>query len=602
MMSKPIRLFACGIAVAMLATCALVHAVPQADAASADGARYTGAMVDGKRHGRGRLEWPNKASYEGDFLQGLMHGRGLLIHASGDRYDGSFKLGMMTGAGRTDSIDGSAHAGEYARDSFNGPGKFTRADGGVYEGMFKDGHYHGRGKYHEREHSYEGNFLLSQYHGSGVEITKERGTYRGSFKQGRYSGMGRYQSVDGDIFEGNFFDGEFTGAGTLKRKDGSTHVGRFIKWRSDGAGVYADASGRSYEGNFTDGIPVGKIVIRNKEGMRYEGQSKDWRMHGKGELRTAEGDTYKGSFAHDLYDGQGTLTYAKPRPDGTTTESGIWRFGRLYAAEENAKRQLEAAVYNQRPLLDAAFAGLAPRAPDKINMYQLLIAGDGSQEVFRREVEFVRDQFARQFGAKHRSIALINSRNTLDKVPMATITSIGESLHAIAARMDKDRDILFLFLTSHGSQTHEFSLTQSKMQLRDLSAKALGELMKKSGIRHKVVVISACYGGGFIDAIKDDTTLVITAARHDRKSFGCADENDFTDFGRAFFKDALPKSSSFQDAFRSAEKSIKAQEEKSFAESGRAKTQAVAEYSYPQIASTPAIERHLREWWSQASR
>ena len=32
----------------------------------------------------------------------------------------------------------------------------------------------------------------------------------------------------------------------------------------------------------------------------------------------------------------------------------------------------------------------------------------------------------------------------------------------------------------------------------------------------------------------DDGTMVITAARHDRQSFGCADENEFTYFGRAY--------------------------------------------------------------------
>ena len=96
-------------------------------------------------------------------------------------------------------------------------------------------------------------------------------------------------------------------------------------------------------------------------------------------------------------------------------------------------------------------------------------------------------------------------------------------------------------------------LNQNGMDLRDLSAADLGRLLRESGIRWKVVVISACYSGGFVDPLKDDGTLVITAARHDRQSFGCADENDFTYFGRAYFKEALPQASSFQDAFRKAE-------------------------------------------------
>jgi hypothetical protein len=143
-------------------------------------------------------------------------------------------------------------------------------------------------------------------------------------------------------------------------------------------------------------------------------------------------------------------------------------------------------------------------------------------------------------------------------------------------RVSRDADteanfLLFMFLTSHSSKEHEFSLTQNKMQLRDLTNKTLGEMVKKSGTRHKVIVISACYGGGFIDNVKDDTTLVITAARHDRQSFGCADENDFTYFGRAFFKESLPKSRSFHDAFRSAEKLIKDWEAKEIKEARKSK-------------------------------
>ena len=90
---------------------------------------------------------------------------------------------------------------------------------------------------------------------------------------------------------------------------------------------------------------------------------------------------------------------------------------------------------------------------------------------------------------------------------MATVTSISESLTAIGARMDKEKDILFLFLSSHGSREHELALNQNNMSLRGLSAKDLAALLKETRIRWKVVVVSACYGGGFIDPIKDDPAI-----------------------------------------------------------------------------------------------
>jgi hypothetical protein len=104
-----------------------------------------------------------------------------------------------------------------------------------------------------------------------------------------------------------------------------------------------------------------------------------------------------------------------------------------------------------------------------------------------------------------------------------------------------------------------------------------------------VVVVSACYSGGFIDPLRDDSTLIITAARYDRSSFGCADENDFTYFGRAFFKEALPASRSFQDAFSKADALVAEWERKD---------QPGQDRSLPQIYSTPTINAQLARWWA----
>jgi len=169
--------------------------------------------------------------------------------------------------------------------------------------------------------------------------------------------------------------------------------------------------------------------------------------------------------------------------------------------------------------------------------------------------------------------------------------------------MDREQDILFLFLTSHGSREHEFVLSQKGMSLPDLPAKTLAALLKDSGIRWKVVVVSACYSGGFIPPLRDEATLVITAARADRTSFGCADENDFTYFGRAYFKEALPKANSFQHAFRQAEILVKEWEAKDAKDAAAAggKPDKDAE-SLPQMSVGSEIEAHLRKWWGQAGR
>jgi len=77
-----------------------------------------------------------------------------------------------------------------------------------------------------------------------------------------------------------------------------------------------------------------------------------------------------------------------------------------------------------------------------------------------------------------------------------------------------------------------------------------------------VLVISACHSGSFINELWDAHTLIITAAREDRTSFGCGNERDWTYFGEAYFDRALRGDPSFVSAFDQAEKAIARREKK----------------------------------------
>lgn len=453
-------------------------------------------------------------------------------------------------------------------------------DGARYHGPLVDGVMHGRGEIHYQDGR----------------------KYRGELVRGQFHGSGRIEDATGDVYEGEFKEGAFTGKGTYAAKGGARYEGEFRAWRFHGKGRYTDPQGTTYEGSFVDGSLEGPGKVTIKSGDAYEGELKRWTYHGRGVFRRADGEVYEGEFENGLYHGKGTLTYAKPREDGRASESGTWRYGSPQDPEGEKKRQaaFEAALYEQKTLLDKALGALQPGTPGTIDMYLLAVGGDGTQEVFRREVDFVRGAFAERFGTAGRSVALVNSRNTLASQPMATVTSIRAALQAIAARMDREEDILFLFMTSHGSKGHEFVLSQRGMQLRGLPAARLGELLRESGIRWKVVLVSACYSGGFIDAVKDERTLVITAARRDRRSFGCADENDFTYFGRAFFKEALPGARSFTQAFERASTLVEEWERADAAKSG--KPAAADHHSLPQIHRAEPIDAHLQRWWEELGR
>ncbi|MGZ3239697.1 MAG: C13 family peptidase [Burkholderiaceae bacterium] len=595
--------FICGISL-HFCTRAATSSAP--DAITPDGGQYHGQLVDGKLQGHGKLEWANGAHYEGDFDKGLMSGKGKYKSSTGTTYEGDYKNGMLDGEGRLVEPDGAIYIGHFTNNEFNGQGRYQTSKGYVYVGQFLNGLYDGQGKWTDDGEEYAGEFKKGRFAGKAEVKYKNGRKYTGEFANGVYQGKGRFEYPDGQFYEGDFDQGVFTGDGVYQRKDGARHVGKFKKWLPDGTGTYTDAKGNVYQGTFVDGELTGKGQLIGKDGRRYDGEFKDWRFEGQGTYRLSNGDEYKGGFKYGVYDGQGTLVYATPQKDGRTKDSGTWNYGSFENKEalKQTKINVETALYNQRTLLDKTLAAITPHKPGEISLYLLAIGGDGSQEVFHRETEFVRKQFDRDFGTQGRSVILANSRNTVANTPMATVTSIRESLMAIAGKMDKEHDILFLFLTSHGSKTHEFSLDQNGMDLRNLEAKELGKLLKESGIRWKVAVISACYSGGFIDPLKDDHTMVITAARHDRTSFGCADENDFTYFGKAFFKESLPNSASFSEAFIKAKNLITGWETEDAKKNEKAGDQADEKaeedsHSEPQIYHAALIDNYLKRWRAQ---
>ena len=113
--------------------------------------------------------------------------------------------------------------------------------------------------------------------------------------------------------------------------------------------------------------------------------------------------------------------------------------------------------------------------------------------------------------------------------------------------MNGESDILFLVLTSHGSPAG-LAVTAGR-RTETLKPSTLAEMLDQTGVRHKVVVISACYSGVFIPRLANADTLVITAADADHASFGCEDKAKWTYFGDAFFNIALRQTKTLKDAF-----------------------------------------------------
>ena len=200
-----------------------------------------------------------------------------------------------------------------------------------------------------------------------------------------------------------------------------------------------------------------------------------------------------------------------------------------------------------------------PASTPAVELYSLTLAGDGKQSVFLREADYVSKLLRERFGARG-NVTLSNHRDHLADRPLATRESLTRAVQTLAERSGPE-DLVFLYLTSHGSRDHELHIDQPRLQLADLPATELAALLQPLRDRYKVVVISACYSGGFIPPLKDDKTLVMTAARADRVSFGCSEENDFTYFGRALFAEALNETDDLARAFELAKTRVAEREQ-----------------------------------------
>lgn len=226
------------------------------------------------------------------------------------------------------------------------------------------------------------------------------------------------------------------------------------------------------------------------------------------------------------------------------------------------KLNVEDIFYSQQSLLDKSLEDLSEQRPGVIDLYMLAVGGYGQEKVFLNEVEYVKALFDRQFDTKGRSLILANNAKTTTRYPMANGHNLSYALESIASRMNTEEDVLFLFMTSHGSKNHEFSVDYGPIRLNDLTPAQIRTALDNSGIRWRVILISSCYSGGFLEALKDPTTLVITASAKDRQSFGCGSKSEFTDFGTAYFKQALGKNNNFMEAFDLAHQWVTDKEEK----------------------------------------
>ena len=220
----------------------------------------------------------------------------------------------------------------------------------------------------------------------------------------------------------------------------------------------------------------------------------------------------------------------------------------------------ESLLYSQGDRIRAALDSVVSPAQPGPHLYFLGFAGHGEQRVFAQEIALAEQRIRERYGTVGRSVLLINDRRDYDRHPIASHSGLGRALAGIAARMDRETDVLFLALSSHGKRDPHLVIENGALPLENLTPDMLAAALAASGIRWRVLVISACYAGAFIERLRDDHTIIITAAAAGKTSFGCNDRRELTYFGEAFYRDALPGATDLRDAFEAATADIAARE------------------------------------------
>jgi hypothetical protein len=115
--------------------------------------------------------------------------------------------------------------------------------------------------------------------------------------------------------------------------------------------------------------------------------------------------------------------------------------------------------------------------------------------------------------------------------PIADDATIATLVGTAAAQAGPD-DIVFVDISSHGA-SRVLARKVGNHAPTALSSRQLARKLEPLAGHRTVIIISACYSGSLIGDLRAPERIIITAARADRSSFGCAPDSRHTFFGEA---------------------------------------------------------------------
>lgn len=265
---------------------------------------------------------------------------------------------------------------------------------------------------------------------------------------------------------------------------------------------------------------------------------------------------------------------------------GYWTPGDDETQAQRRQLSLTQELMEAQPqLLARRLQEIRRQRPGVVDVYAITFAPYSDEDVFKRESAMVADVMARRFGADGKSLQLVNHVQTIQEWPWATPRNLQRAIQRMAEVMDRNEDILFLHLTSHGAKDGQLAAEFWPMTVAPVRPIDLKAWLDQAGIRYRVISISACYSGSWIGTLAGDSTLVMTAADAEHTSYGCGRGSELTFFGRAMYDEQLRNDTlSFEAAHAAARDIIKKREQEAGKDDG---------YSNPQLSMGPAIKPRL---------
>ena len=254
------------------------------------------------------------------------------------------------------------------------------------------------------------------------------------------------------------------------------------------------------------------------------------------------------------------------------------------AAAAAPPRLSQAAIEQQAQVLQTRLQAVGAGAPGVVNLFAITYAPYAEADVFQRESELVAGVMQQRFGAAGRSIQLVNHASTASAWPWATPLNLQRAIQRAASVMDRQHDVLFIHLTSHGGADGQLAAAFEPLVAEPVTPSMLKAWLDEAGVRLRVISISACYSGSWLAPLAGPGTLVMTAADATHTSYGCGRKSELTFFGRAMYDEQLRQTWSFEQAHAAARQVIQQREVQAGKDDG---------FSNPQISVGAEVRKSL---------